>query len=171
MAEAPPQPARRGGPLGVLTQKAGPLPVWAWAALALVAFVLYRRMHKSSASTQTPGAAAPTDQTTYVPASTSTATPPGGGIGQTGLNPNDPFGAAPGAQALGGGTAPAPPRPGIGTPVNIEPINASPIVAPKPIDQGFGTPAPAPGGISGTPVTFPGGYVPASGRLTSGIAV
>lgn len=43
---APPAPAK--GLAGRFTRKVGPLPVWAWAALILGAFLLYSRMSGSS---------------------------------------------------------------------------------------------------------------------------
>lgn len=52
-----PQPAKRSPSLAArLTRKAGPLPVWAWAAVILGAYFLYTRLSSSgssSASTDT----------------------------------------------------------------------------------------------------------------------
>jgi hypothetical protein len=39
-----------------LTAKAGPLPVWAWAALLLGAFLAYQHFHSSASSTTNAGA-------------------------------------------------------------------------------------------------------------------
>jgi len=110
MAEAPPHPpARRGGPLGPLTQKAGPLPVWAWVGLALVAFFLYRRLHPSTPSTG--GGPAPTDQSTFVPGFDAGALGGGGGIGDTTVPAAaasaDGTSTTESAQSFGGGTTSA----------------------------------------------------------------
>lgn len=111
-APAPAKPKGRGGPLGVLTQKAGPLPVWAWAALLLGAFFLYRRLNPSGQTTGSTasGSSSGTDQA-YVPPFDAASLSGGGGIGSTttpGNVYNYYYGDQGAAQAGGGGTASGP---------------------------------------------------------------
>lgn len=147
MAEAPPHPARSGGPLGVITSKAGPLPVWAWAALVVVAYFLYRRLHGGSSSTGSSSTgstgAAPTDQTTYVPPFDAANSFGSGGIGASGVPStvnNYYYGDTAGQQAAGGGTSP-----GSGSPTNSPP--------PPPGHQGELPPPSSPPSRAGIPAT------------------
>lgn len=106
-----------------LTRKAGPLPVWAWAAVALVAFLAFRHLHPSgaAAATSTTGAGTPSDNAAtdqpYMPgfdASTG-GNAVGGGIGAAGVPTvinNYYYGDQATQQALGGGTASGAPASG-----------------------------------------------------------
>jgi hypothetical protein len=72
----PPSPGKAApkGMAGRLTAKVGPLPVWAWAAVALVVgYYVYKRSSSSSASTTTP---ATTDTSTTTPSTTDTSGTP-----------------------------------------------------------------------------------------------
>ena len=101
MAEAP---AGRSGPLAMITRKVGPLPLWAYAAVLVLAYYLYRRSHPASSS-PSGGTPATTDQA-YVPPFDAPGI--GGGIGATGLpnvTNNYYYGDQAAGQADGGGTS------------------------------------------------------------------
>lgn len=87
---AQPAPSKRG--LGQrLTAKAGPLPVWAWAAVILGAYLLYTHLHPATAATTT-GATTDTtaDTSDQTPVSAGdTGNPPASGGGDPGSNVND----------------------------------------------------------------------------------
>lgn len=97
-----------GGPLGVITRKVGPLPVWAYVAIGVLAFYLYRRSHPSSS---TSGSSAGTPSTTdqaYVPPFDAATSAGSGGIGSTPTTStvnNYYYGDLGTAQASGGGTS------------------------------------------------------------------
>lgn len=82
MAEAP---AARPGALGAITRKAGPLPVWAWAAVVLVGYLAYKHLKGSSATSAQAPDTTQTDQNTYVPGFDAAGAGGGGGIGDTTL--------------------------------------------------------------------------------------
>ncbi len=66
MAESPPAPPRRGGGGGLgaqLQKKYGPLPLYAWAGVAVVAFLLYKHFRSSSVATAPVGATTALDTT------------------------------------------------------------------------------------------------------------
>lgn len=63
MATPPPQkngkpPAKGAGGMSFLTQKAGPLPVWGWIAVAVVGFIIYKKLQSGSSTGTTTGATA-----------------------------------------------------------------------------------------------------------------
>ena len=74
-----------------LTQKLGPLPVWAWAASALVLVYVYRKNKASTAATAATGSATPTaaDQTSGL---TSDSGLPGSGAAGAGAGAGSGFG-------------------------------------------------------------------------------
>ena len=80
-----------------LTQKLGPLPVWAWAASALVLVYAYRKNKASTAATAAAGSATPTaaDQTSGLTSDGglmgSGAAGAGAGFGSGMANPNAPL--------------------------------------------------------------------------------
>ena len=80
-----------------LTQKLGPLPVWAWAASALVLVYAYRKNKASTAATVAAGSATPTaaDQTSGLTSDGglmgSGAAGAGAGFGSGMANPNTPL--------------------------------------------------------------------------------
>jgi hypothetical protein len=143
VAEAPPA-AEGGSPLKAITRKVGPLPVWAYAAILVIGYVLYKRMKGGSSSTTAAApatGASPTDQTTYVPGFDAAGAGGGGGIGATGVPStvnNYYYGDQGSGQASGGGTS-------SGTPVT------NPISTPG----GGGSGGP----ISTVPISYPGGGV------------
>lgn len=115
MAEAP---AREGGsPLAMITRKVGPLPVWAYAALLLLAYVLYRH-YKGGTTSSAPTDTTQTAANTYVPGFDAAGAGGGGGIGDTSL-PNTVnnyyYGTQGSTQADGGGTSSGTTSTGSGT--------------------------------------------------------
>lgn len=75
MAADPPSTKKRS--LGArLTGKVGPLPVWAWAAVILGAYLLYSHFHPSTAA-----ASSTTDSTSDTSSTDSNATPVGSSSG------------------------------------------------------------------------------------------
>lgn len=84
---APSPPRKPGGGRGIgarLTAKVGPLPVWAWAAAILAAYLLYTRMTSSGAVA--PSTAGGTADTTSTDANTGgSVTDGGGGFDTSGL--------------------------------------------------------------------------------------
>lgn len=77
-----PAPARRQGLAGRLTAKVGPLPVWAWAAVILGAYLLYTRLHPAAVTS--PGDTTATPDTS----GDSGAQSPSSGMGGTADNMN-----------------------------------------------------------------------------------
>lgn len=75
-----------------LTGKVGPLPVWAWAALILGAYLLYTHLHPSTVATSA-------DATPVGTGDDSAAQQPGGGAGNAAGNLNDALLAAAGVTA------------------------------------------------------------------------
>lgn len=84
MADTPaPKPAAKGGPVGGLTRKLGPLPVWAWAIIGLaVGYYVYEHYLKGAT---TPAATTPATTANPVPGSDQSTggASTSGGIGST----------------------------------------------------------------------------------------
>lgn len=157
MAEAAAPPSGGKSPLKMITQKVGPLPVWAYAAVLVLAYFLYRRSHPSGSSTGgTPsGGPATTDQA-YVPGFDAAGAGGGGGIGSVGtpgVVNNYYYGDLAAQQANGGGTS--------ATPVGQTP---GPVRA----SVGIGYSGPGGGGVT-TPIVqpqrSPSYYVPPSTQV------
>lgn len=105
MAE-PETPARGGSPLGMITRKVGPLPLWAYAVIVVVAYYLYKHYSGSSSSTSTNST---TDTTANpVPPFDAATSAGSGGIGYTPAQStvnNYYYGDQNAGQAGGGGTS------------------------------------------------------------------
>jgi len=83
----------------ILTRKMGPLPIWAWAGIALVAVYLYRRYSGAASAATTTTAASTTQPTETLQTAGGTYTGPVGGAPGAVTNPSS---TAPGT----GGTSP-----------------------------------------------------------------
>jgi hypothetical protein len=181
VAEAPPA-AEGGSPLKAITRKVGPLPLWAYAAILVVGYFLYKRTKGGSTSSGTSGPAADTTQTaanTYVPGFDAAGAGGGGGIGSTatpGVVNNYYYGDQGSVQATGGGTSSGGDPSGVMTPGGGStggPIRApGPISGPptRPVDGAPGSPGGPP---LGSPVhTQPFGPepIPYRGRLGPAVA-
>lgn len=135
----------KGGAMGILTRKVGPLPLFVWViAVAGIGYYLYRRSHPASStnsSTDSTGTA-PTDQSTYVPGFDA-ASQGGGGIGSTstpGVVNNYYYGDTAAGQASGGGTSST-----VGpTSPAAPPLKTIPVATPP--DSGIKTTPPPTGG-------------------------
>jgi hypothetical protein len=147
-AETPHAPAAHGGPLGVITRKVGPLPVWAYAGLLVLGYLAYRHFHPSSssstASTTDTGDTSTSDQS-YVPPFD--AADVSGGIGSTGL-PSTVNNYYYGTEPPGGGTASGAPTGTTVTPVGTTPEGAPPASTTR-----------ATGTLTTSPEQAPGSYV------------
>lgn len=62
------KPAGSGGATSQLTRKIGPLPLYAWAGVVVVAYLLYRHFKGASSSSSALGGTAADTAQTYVPA-------------------------------------------------------------------------------------------------------
>lgn len=154
------------GAVGAITRKVGPLPLWAWAALFLVGFILYRRMRGSGSGSGTSGPAADTSQTTdntYVPGFDAAGAGGGGGIGTPGtvstVN-NYYYGDQAAVQATGGGTAAtgiAPPKSPTGIMQPGGSVTGMPPTGPRRVDPGpvFIPHPPVVAPVSQPPVSVP----------------
>lgn len=96
MAKAPPPRSSKIN-LGTFKQKVGPLPVWGWAAIALVAYYVYTRYYGTGAATVA-GTDEPTFDDTYSGGGGATGfagTVGGGGggvpVGETTIPPEAPL--------------------------------------------------------------------------------
>lgn len=164
MAEAP--APTKGGALGAVTRKVGPLPLWAWVGVVVLGYVAYRHFRGggSTGGGNTAGTPATTDQA-YVPGFDAAGASGGGGIGSTatpGVVNNYYYGDQAAQQAAGGGTAAtgvgSPTGPGgVMTPGGPGPSGGGPI-------HGFGPGGPISGGQPSAQRSI-SYYVPASTQV------
>ena len=138
MAETAAPPERGGGGLAMITRKVGPLPLWAYAALLVVAYVAYKHF-KGGGSSGTTSTTPPQQGDVVanpVPGFDAAGASGGGGIGATSTPStvnNYYYGDQAAGQAAGGGTATFGPNP-----PSLERISypGNPINTPRPQSQG-----------------------------------
>lgn len=105
MPDAPHPSGASGSGLGAVTRKLGPLPVWAWAGVIVIGFLLYRHFRGGGSSAAAPTATGATTDQTYVPPFDAAGASGGGGIGTTGTSPAGISDTAGDVQLTGGGTS------------------------------------------------------------------
>lgn len=83
MAATPPAPGKKRSLGARLTGKVGPLPVWAWAALILGAYLLYSHFHQTAAAPAATDTTSDTSMTdpNATPVGSDTGNPPASGQG------------------------------------------------------------------------------------------
>lgn len=95
--------------MAAITRKVGPLPLWAYAAILVVGYFLYQRLHTTGSGTSGASSTTSADGSgTYVPPFDAASGGIGGGIGAAGLGTttnNYYYGDQGAGQATGGGTS------------------------------------------------------------------
>ena len=103
-----PAPAKKGGGMGLLTQKFGPLPLWGWLAIGAVALYVYRKNSSGGSSSSAAQQAAAAQLAAAQQAATYSASTPTETLTTAGGTYSGPAGYAPGSVANPGNTTTTP---------------------------------------------------------------